>query len=151
MTMKIKKKYLICVKQTDYQYIEVDAESLAEARMIADHKDYDKAFNDDPAEVSKYDIPKEYEHEINHVCEYPNANWIDAYPVFHIDAIPNQEDDDIDSYSESEYRNTLALYEKHYSVKEEGVDVEAEEREFEERLKESGIRVSPNFKVYVAK
>ena len=38
--------------------------------------------------------------------------------VFHADAIPNQEDDDIDSYSESEYRDTLAIYEKHYPEKE---------------------------------
>ena len=42
MTMKKeKKKYLICVKQTDFQYVEVDAESLAEATMIAHHKDFE--------------------------------------------------------------------------------------------------------------
>ena len=116
---KEKKKYLICVKQTDFQYVEVDAESLAEATMIAHHKDFDKAFNDDPAEVGKYDIPKEYDHEVSNVSEWSeNNNWIDSMNVFHADAIPNQEDDDIDSYSESEYRDTLAIYEKHYPDKE---------------------------------
>ena len=116
---KEKKKYLICVKQTDFQYVEVDAESLAEATMIAHHKDFDKAFNDDPAEVGKYDIPKEYDHEVSNVSEWSeNNNWIDSMNVFHADAIPNQEDDDIDSYSESEYRDTLAIYEKHYPEKE---------------------------------
>ena len=112
MTMKNKKKYLICVKQTDFQYVEVDAESLAEARMIAHHLDYDKAFNDDPTEVGKYDIPKEYDHEVSNVCEYAEVgDWIDSMPVFHADSIPYYAEDP-NEYSESEYRDILAIYEK---------------------------------------
>ena len=121
MTMKKeKKKYLICVKQTDFQYVEVDAESLAEATMIAHHKDFDKAFNDEPTDMrSATHIPKIYDHEVSNVSEWSeNNDWIDSMNVFHADAIPNQEDDDIDSYSESEYRDTLAIYEKHFPEKE---------------------------------
>jgi len=105
------KKYLIRVEETDFVYFTVNAESLGEAKFIAQNKDFYKSINVSEEEAMRTrDLPTFKDYEVLGVKEWDEeAEQVEYnYPIWELDEIKN--DDEFDSYSDEEKKEMIDWY-----------------------------------------
>ena len=105
------KNYLIRVSETDFVYYRVKAESLGEAKFIAQNKDFYNSLDVSEEEAYKTrEMPTYKDYEVVGVKEWDEeAEKVEYYyPIWCLDEIKN--DDEFDSYSDEEKKEMIDWY-----------------------------------------